>query len=159
MAQRPVLKGFLIGCGAFAAIVVVAVVVAVVWLATGPESGVKLGHEMDAYALEYLDEHALLEPDEEILAYYDVTIAMDGTEAAILTNDRVLYHRNGATLAIPVEDVAEVRHRREALVGDVIEIESVDGRTMKIEIAPLNQGETFLNVLRARVERVEGGPA
>ena len=33
---------------------------------------------MDQYALDYMAEHNLLTSDEQLLAYYDVTVAMDG---------------------------------------------------------------------------------
>ncbi|HKQ20134.1 MAG TPA: hypothetical protein VJW75_10350 [Candidatus Eisenbacteria bacterium] len=74
-------------------------------------------------------------------------MAMDGTEAAILTNQRVVYHKDGRSTAIRLADVRDVRHRRESLIGDVIEIDDGAGKIMKIEIAPLNQGETFKNAL------------
>lgn len=147
--MNPVAKTFLIGCGVLGFLALCGVVVVGVWLFTGPEGGVKLGNEVDTYALEYLEEHEVLEPGEEILAYYDVTIAMDGTEAAILTDQRVMYHKAGKTTSILLDDIADVRHRYESLIGDIFEIQSTSGRTMKIEIAPFNQGETFKNVLMA----------
>ncbi len=145
--MNPVAKAFLIGCGSLAVLAVVAVVALAVWIASGPEGGVKLGNEMEPYALEYIAEHDLLEPGEEILAYYDVTLMLDGTEAAILTPSRVIYHKGGNTTSIAIEDIADIRHRYESLTGDVIEIQAASGRTMKIEIAPMNLGETFSNVL------------
>jgi hypothetical protein len=102
---------------------------------------------MDKYALDYLAKNNLLNPGEEILAYYDVTMAMDGTEAAILTKDRVMYHKQGRTTEVRIQEVKDVRHRYESLIGDVIEIEDAAGRILKIEIAPFNQGETFRNAL------------
>lgn len=145
------LKGLLIGCGVFVLIAVVGMVGCVVWLGTAPESGVKLANQMDEYAVEYLDEHALLEPDEELRAYYDVTISMDGTEAAILTDRRVMYHHNGETTSISLDDIVEVDHRQESLIGDVIEVVKVDGTALRIEIAPFNDGAAFLRALeRAR---------
>ena len=130
------------------------------WLTSMPESGVRLGNEMDRYALDYLAEHGLLNPGEEVLAYYDATMSMDGSEAAILTNERVMYHKDGRTTAIPIRDIEDVKHRKEGLTGDVIEVHAVSGQVMKIEIAPLNLGETFNNVListweRARKSRAE----
>ena len=145
--MNPIAKGFLIGCGGLAVVVLVGVVGLGVWLMSGPEGGVKLSNEMDQYALDYIAAHDFLDPDEELLAYFDVTLAMDGTEAAILTSDRVIYHNAGNTTSIRVEDIEDVSHRYESLVGDVIEIRSTSGQVMKIEIAPFNLGETFNNVL------------
>lgn len=147
------LKWTLIGCGSMVMIAVMAMVGCVVWLGSGPESGVKLGNEMDQYALEYLDRHDILDHGEVVKAYYDVTISMDGSEAAILTDHRVLYHRNGATLSVALEDVVEVDFRNEGLVGDVVEVVDVDGDALRIEIAPLNDGAAFYRALeRARTK-------
>ena len=161
--MKPITKGLLIGCGSVTVLAIGAVVWLGVWLVSGPESGVKLGNEMDPYALDYMAEHDLLEEGEEILAYYDVTMAMDGTEAAILTTDRVIYHKQGNTTSIRIGDIEDIRHRYEAFIGDVIEIQATSGHAMKIEIAPLNQGETFKNVLMSAWKRagegMEGRPS
>jgi hypothetical protein len=140
-------KKIAIGCaaGAFGAGLLVVLLIA--WLASGPESGVKLSNEMDDYALNYLEEHQILLPNELLVAYFDNTISMDGTEAAILTNQRVIDHRNGKITAIALAEIAAVDHRKETLLGDVIEIRSKGGNLMKIKIAPLNQGETFVSSL------------
>ena len=138
-------KPFLIGCGVAVAIVVAIAVGLIIWLSTGPESGVKMANEMDKYALEYIENHNLLNDTEELIAYYDVTISMDGSEAAILTTERVMYHKGGHTTSIDLKDIDVVRHRYE--FGDIIEVVSKSGTQLKIEIAPLNQGESFYNAL------------
>lgn len=125
----------------------------VLWIAVSPAGGVRLGNEMHPYALEYLEKHSLLEPGENVVAYYDVTLSMDGSEAAILTDRRVLYHHEGRTSAIALAEIEEISHRYESYVGDVIELQSRDGQFMKITIAPMNMGETFLRALRAGHER------
>jgi len=140
-------KGLLIGCGVVAVLVALGMLGIGIWLFTGPEGGVKLGNEMDRYALDYIAEHQLLEPGEKVLAYYDVTISMNGEEAAILTPTRVLYHNHRETTSIDLADIVDIRHRKEPLIGDILEIHATAGRSMKIEIAPLNQGESFKNVL------------
>jgi len=155
--MKPVVKVLLIGCGALTLLGVALVVWLGVWLFSGPDSGVKLGNEMDGYALDYLAEHGLLDPGEEVLAYYDATMSMDGSEAAILTSDRVLYHKAGHTTSIPIRDIEDIRHRKETLVGDVIEVQAASGQVMKIEIAPLNLGETFFNVLTVTWEKARSG--
>jgi len=124
-----------------------------VWLLTGPEGGVRLGNEMEPYALEYLREHRVLDPEEDVLAYYDVTVSLKGTEAAILTSDRMIYHKSDQTMSIPIREIEDVRHRYETLIGDVIEIQAASGQTMKVEIAPMNQGKTFKNVLMTAWEK------
>jgi hypothetical protein len=108
---------------------------------------------MEVYAQEYIDEHKILEDSEELLAYYDVTISLDGSESAVLTTKRVIYHKNGRNIAFDLADIEDIRHRKESLIGDIFEISAETGQTMKIEIAPLNQGETFKNVLMAAWEK------
>ncbi len=140
-----------IGGGVFGAIVLAFVV----WVSFLPESGVKLTNEMDEYALRSLEEHNVLQPGEEIVAYYDVTISMNGSEAAVVTNRRVLYLKDGRTTAIDLSDIRSVEHRYESMIGDIIEVEASSGTYLKIEIAPMNQGATFLSVLQRQVERVK----
>ncbi len=157
--MKPIVKGLLIGCGGLAVLGMIAVVAGILWLASGPESGVKLGHAMDDYATAYLDEHGMLEPGEEVLAYYDVTLSMDGTEAALVTDRRVGYHVQGETYWLPLAEIETIDHRYESLIGDVIFVQTVEGDALEIEIAPLNGGSTFLNVLRKAAERAGEGAA
>lgn len=138
-------KGFRIGLAVVAGLFVLPLVV---WLATSPEPGVKLSNELDDYAIEYLETYSLLEPGEAVLAYYDATISMNGSEAAVLTNRRVMYHKGGRTTSIDLGDILNIDHRYESLIGDIIEIQGATGTFMKIEIAPWNEGETFLKALQ-----------
>ena len=151
------LKYFLIGCGGLAVLAGIAVVGGIAWLAIQPEPGVKLGNKMDKYATKYLEEHQILEPGEKVLAYYDATMSMDGTEAAILTDRRLIQHANGTNSFVRLEEVEDIRHRKETLIGDIIEAEDSSGTIILIEIAPLNSGETFKNAaMTAWRKAVEG---
>ena len=117
------------------------------------ESGVKLYNEMPSYALEYIDKNKILDPKEKVLAYYDVTLSLDSGEATILTNKRVIYHKNNKNQSIKYTDIDDIEHRDEGfIIGDIILVKSVKGEIMKIEIAPLNDGKVFLDVLRAQLE-------
>ncbi|MGH9803722.1 MAG: hypothetical protein ACRD4D_01020 [Candidatus Acidiferrales bacterium] len=129
-------------------LIVLAVVGFVVWVLTLPEGGVKLANEMDEYAHRHLEEHKILNSTEKLIAYYDVTVSMTGDESAILTNERVLYHKQGRTTALSLAEVTDVQHHYETLIGDVIVVQGATGESMKIEIAPMNGGETFLNALQ-----------
>lgn len=147
-------KSLKIGCGIGLSIIVLTVV-AFIWLSMGPESGVKLGNEMDEYAIKHISDNKLLMPNEELIAYYDVTISMDGSESAIITNMRIIYFKNGKTTYFDLDNIRNIDHRYGNFTGDIIEVEDTVGRYMKIEIAPLNQGETFLKVLRNNWERTK----
>jgi len=108
---------------------------------------------MEKYALEYNAKNNLLEPGEKMLAYYDCTISLDGTEAAFVTNSRVVYHKQETqTTAFYLKDIVDIAHSREDYVGHLIEVTNTEGEIMMIEIAPLNQGELFLKVLRSKVK-------
>ncbi|MBN3038519.1 MAG: hypothetical protein JW869_03780 [Candidatus Omnitrophica bacterium] len=142
-------------CSGMSALQIIGIVIGVavlgfiIWSMTLPGSGggVKLANEMDAYALEYIEEHELLSDSEELVAYYDATITLNGSEAAILTTERVLYHKNDRTTSIAIEDIADIQHRQESMLGDIIEIKSKTGIPFKIEIAPFNLGESFYKAL------------
>lgn len=148
-----------LACGLAAALVVIPLLGAVIWLMTLPEGGVKLANQMDGYALEYIRSHDLLMPSEELVAYYDATLKMDGTEAALLTTQRVLYHKDGRTDAIDLCAIEDVEHHTEALTGDYIEIQATDGRSMMIEIAALNGGGTFHSALMKGWRRAKTNPS
>jgi len=75
----------LLGCGIVFMAFAILLVAGAIWLFTGPEGGVKLNNEMEKNALQYLADHQILIPSEDLIAYYDATLSLDGTEAAILT--------------------------------------------------------------------------
>jgi hypothetical protein len=146
--QSGCMKAFLIGCGSVIAVGGIILAIGFIWLLTGPEGGVRTANDMEEYATAYIAQNGLLEGGENLVAYYDVTVSCDGTEAAILTSQRVLYHlATGNDLSIRISDVQDIKHRKESVIGDVIEIYGAAGQVIKIEIAPLNNGETFLNAL------------
>lgn len=145
--NRPIL----IGCGIAVSIGVLLCIIggaaAIFWLITSPEGGVRMSNEMEQYALDYIAEHNLLRETEEIIAYFDVTISLNGSEAAILTTERVIYHKGDRTTSIDLKDIGDIEHRYEGIIGDIIEVSGKSGTRLKIEIAPLNQGESFYNAL------------
>lgn len=140
-------KPYFIGCGVIFGLVIIAVICFFIWAASGPESGVLFNNEMEKYALDYIEEHKILNNNEELIAYYDYTVSLDGTEAAILTNERIIYHKNESVESFNLVDIIDIKHRYEKIDGDIIEITNKEGKFLKIEIAPLNEGESFYNAL------------
>jgi hypothetical protein len=149
--------------------VVIALVVAVVlgfggcmgflmWAGSGPQAGVLVGNQIEPYARSYMSEHGLVDEDEAVVCYYDASIALDGSESAILTNRRVLYDKEGVTTAIDLADVQDVTARDEGMVGYVIDVRGRSGARLRIEIAPFNDGETFEAELRAAVASTQAPP-
>lgn len=113
---------------------------------SGDAGGTELPYQMSADDKTNIAPH--LGPGEEVRVYYDATISLDGSEFAAVTNQRVMYFGNGSVTAIPVGDVTGVSHREEGLIGDIIDVTGTGGQRLRIEIAPLNDGPLFLDVLR-----------
>src|SRR4030042_335923 len=145
---KPVVIGCSIALGVGLFTVLAVVIALFIWLSSGPEGGVRLSNEMEDYALEYIQTHKLLNPTETLIAYYDVTLSCDGSEAAILTNERVLYHKRGRNQSIALGDIEAIDHRQERFSGDIIEVRGTGGQQLKIEIAMFNNGKSFYAALR-----------
>ena len=111
------------------------------------QGGTLLPNEMDAYATDYLNNNVLVQPGENLRAYYDYTIALDGTEAAWVTDQRVAYHKAPNTTYIELSDIESIETSEEGLIGHVIDIRSTSGQAMHIEVAPMNGGEVFIREL------------
>ena len=115
------------------------------------EGTVRVGSNMEAYALEYLENHEILYPDEKILAYYDYTISLDGTTAAILTDTRLIYHNQETTTTyFSLEEITKIDHYEKSLEGLFIEAWKGD-ELLIIEIAPWQGGDIFLKLLKKKI--------
>jgi hypothetical protein len=143
MGLMAVLGGLLGTCG---------VVVGLVALgASAPSqdqpSGVVLGAQVPDATVKALEAKNLLKPDEALLAYHDATLRLDMSEVTLVTSSRVVYAKGDTAAAMALVDVTRITHHTEGLLGDIIDIVSVDGRTMRVQIAPLNGGDAYVNVL------------
>jgi hypothetical protein len=150
--SNPVLMALGLGCGIPLVLLILLMFGGIIYLATGPEGGVRLSNNVEDYALEYIEEQELLRPDETIVAYYDVTVGLNGSEAAILTDSRLIYHINGRNTEIPLSDVDSIDVTGDGIGGDVIQVTDKTGNIMVIEIAAFNQGDLFADVLQKKVE-------
>lgn len=124
----------------------------IVWLVTLPEGGVRTANNMDQYAVDYIATQNLIQSDETIVAYYDYTLNLNGEQAAILTDKRLIYHAPGGNTVILLKDVSDIQHHYTTMIGDVIQVQDTNGQFMMIEIAPLNDGPVFLNALIQQAE-------
>jgi len=116
------------------------------------EGTVRVGSNMEAYALEYLENHEILYPDEKILAYYDYTISLDGTTAAILTDTRLIYHNQETTTTyFFLDEITKIDHYEKSIEGLFIEAWKGD-ELMMIEIAYWQGGDIFLNILKKKTK-------
>jgi hypothetical protein len=125
----------------------------IIYLASLPDGGVKMSNEIEPYAIKYMETHHLLDNGEKLVAYYDATVTCNGSEAAILTNQNLKYHKNGTTTTFPIHRIRNITHISAGIEGDIIEAENIDGQFMKVEIAALNGGKNFYNALKRLWER------
>ena len=110
--------------------------------------GVRVSNNLEQYALEYIYTHDLLQSDEIILAYYDYTISLNGTQAAIITNKRLIYHnKQTKTVSFNLDEITKINHYEKSIEGLFIEVWKGD-ELMVINIAPWNYSDIFLNVLQ-----------
>ena len=126
-------------CGVPAAIVA--------WGAALPESGVRAGNQLDRKTKSVIERKAKLADGEEIVVFYDTTVAVDATECAVITNHRVIYWKGDEVTDVPLDDVANFTHEEVPLTGDVFTITDTRGKVMRIEVAPFNDGNLFKGAL------------
>ena len=112
--------------------------------------GVLTYNQLPASVIEFFDKTDILE-NEQIIAYYDVTIALDNSESAILTNKNLIYYKYGRVVRFPLSDIESIE--AEDCFGLCIVATTSDNRVMEIEIAPLNGGDLFLELLRKQVDK------
>ena len=116
----------------------------------GKEGTVRVGSNMEAYALEYLKNNEVLYQDEKIFSYYDYTISLDGTKAAILTENRLIYHnQETVTTYFLLDDITQIDHYEKSIEGMFIEVWKGD-EMMMIEIAHWQNADIFLNLLKKK---------
>jgi hypothetical protein len=152
-------RWLLIGLGLPAGALAAVTLGLLIFFSFGPAGGVRFTSTMEPYATEYLQTNNLLDEGEKVIAYYDATIALRGTEAAILTDRRVLYHQPSGTISIPLNEITRIEHTEQNLIGDVIQIFAHSGEIMVIEIAPMNGGPQFLSALDDQVARATAQPS
>ena len=112
--------------------------------------GVLTYNQLPASVIEFFDKTDILE-NEQIIAYYDVTIVLDNSESAILTNKNLIYYKYGRVVRFPLSSIVSVE--AEECFGLCIVATTKDDRVMEIEIAPLNGGDLFLELLKKQVDK------
>ena len=112
--------------------------------------GVLTYNELPASVIEFFDTTDILE-NEQIIAYYDVTLVLDNSESAILTNKNLIYYKYGRVERFPLSSIVSIEE--EECFGLCIIASTRDSRVMKKEIAPLNGGDIFLELLRKQVAK------
>ena len=111
---------------------------------------VQTNNQLPASVIEFFDKTDILE-NEQIIAYYDVTIALDNSESAILTNKNLIYYKYGRIVRFPLNSIVNIE--ADDCFGLCIVASTRDNRVMEIEIAPLCGGDLFLDLLRKQVAK------
>ena len=106
--------------------------------------GVLTNNQIPESVFNFMDEENILD-DEYIIAYYDVTISLDNSESAILTNQNIIYYKNGRTSKIPLNKIKSIDYDGFLFY---IYVTPINGPMMTIEIAVWNGGDKFLNLLK-----------
>src|SRR3954451_24160955 len=75
--------------------------------------GVRASNEITTAILDGLEQKKVLLPGEKVLAYYDVTVAGDASDLAMVTSERLVYVKDGRTTAMALADIADVKSRNE----------------------------------------------
>lgn len=104
----------------------------------GDRGGVRAPHEMETYATEYTDENQILRADETLIAYYDVTMATDSSNAYYVTDKRLIHHAPGGDLSIPLGDIVEVNSLDSGLGIWTYVAVSSSGEAISFEIPAMN---------------------
>ena len=104
--------------------------------------GVLTNNQLPASVIEFFDNTDILE-NEEIIAYYDVTVVLDNSESAILTNKNLIYYKYGRVTRFPLSSIASIE--AEDCFGLCI-VATTRDRVMEIEIAPLQGADLFLEL-------------
>jgi len=110
--------------------------------------GVLTANQLPDSVIQHIKDKNILS-NEEIIAYYDVTISLDNSESAILTNKNIIYYKTGRINKIALNNVKSISQLEDCF-GVCILIETNNNKTMKIDIAPFNGGDLFLQLLQSQ---------
>ena len=127
-----------------------------VWAASGPEGGVRVGiHQMEPYAQDYIAQENLVDSGETIVCYYDASITLDASELVILTDRRLIHVSPRGRSEIALEDVLDVRARDGGVAGHIVDVTSTGSTRIHVEVAPFNGGEVLEGEIRDAVKRAQ----
>lgn len=107
--------------------------------------GVLTYNQLPKSVITYIDKNKIIS-DEEIIAYYDYTITLNNSESAILTNKNIIHYKSGRIEKISLDAIKSISEVKNCY-GLCILITSLNNKKILIEIAPLNGGDLFLQLL------------
>jgi len=129
------------------------------WASALPESGVRAGNQLDGKTKKIIEKKAKLAEGEEVVVFYDTTIAVDASECAVITTHRVISWKGAELTDMPLDDVATFTHEEVPLAGDVFTLTDTRGKVLRIEVAPLHDGALFKTALERGTGKKAGSAA
>ena len=140
MGLMTLLGGLLGTCGVVAGL-------AVLGASADEPAGVLVGAQVPQKTVDTLKARKLLAPEEVLLGYHDATLRHDMSDVTFVTKSRVVHVKGATVSAVALADVSSITHHTEALGLDVVDLVTKDGKSLRIEIAPLNGGESYVDVI------------
>lgn len=110
-------------------------------------AGVLVGDEVPQATVDALKAKKLLTPEELVLAYHDATLTHDMSDVTFVTKSRVVHATGKKVSAVALKDVSKITYRTETLGIEVVDLVTKDGKSLRIQIAPLNGGESYVDAL------------
>lgn len=121
------------------------------------DPGVLPGTQVPAKVRTALVTKKLLHEDETLLVYYDGSVKLDMSEVSFATRDRLVYAKDDVVASMDLADVTRITRKTEPVIGDTYDVTAEDARTMRIEIAALNNSDSFANALESAWQKHRAG--
>lgn len=121
------------------------------------DPGVLPGTQVPAKVRTALVTKKLLRDDETLLVYYDGSVKLDMSEVSFATRDRLVYAKGDVVASMQLAEITQITRKTEPVIGDTYDITADDARTMRIEIAALNNSDSFANALESAWRKHKSG--
>jgi hypothetical protein len=113
--------------------------------------GVLTANQLPQSVIDFVEDKNILE-DEYIIAYYDVTITLNNSESAILTDKNLIYYKSGNISKMRLNEISFINVDNDCFGVCITATSPTD--VMRIEIAPLNDGEVFADLLNSSYSKI-----
>lgn len=143
--------------GRLLGIAVLGAIIIMTWAFFLPPKGVRTPNTLESYATNALMNFNILMPDERLLAYYDMSFLMNGTEAAIITDKRLIHHYKDESQSMSLDSVADVYLQfSPKVIHQSIDIKDSQGHFMRLAI--LHEQDVFHRILMDAWHRTDSKP-
>ncbi len=116
--------------------------------------GLRLGPTMEPYAQNIIEEKQLLQKGETLKAYYDATISLDGSDAIVLTNQRVFRYFEGQVTSIKLKELDRIRLVNRHFLGATVLLIS-EKKSFKVEMGPQSEIDMLLRLIQTEASSLK----